>query len=113
MTIRTAILETRFLTGDQPLYDELVERFEQAELQMADVAKIAVMPRVRDAVLRHLEKDLGPMALPRIDTYYLRHPRLAALLPGRWFEPYIRTISIPRRLRRSISDLVGDGVIRV
>lgn len=54
-----------------------------------------------------------PMALPRIDTYYLRHRRLAELLPGRWFEPYIRTISIPRRLRRSISDLVGDGVIRV
>ena len=26
MTIRTAILETRFLTGDQPLYDELVAR---------------------------------------------------------------------------------------
>src|SRR5580765_3157208 len=29
MTIRTAILETRFLTGDQPLYDELVERFDK------------------------------------------------------------------------------------
>src|ERR1043165_1608707 len=27
MTIRTAILETRFLPGDQPLYDELVARF--------------------------------------------------------------------------------------
>src|SRR4030088_1440691 len=29
MTIRTAILETRFLTGDRPLYDELVERFDK------------------------------------------------------------------------------------
>src|SRR5260370_1676226 len=29
MTIRTAILETRFLTGDQPLYDELVARFDE------------------------------------------------------------------------------------
>src|SRR5467141_2690539 len=29
MTIRTAILETRFLTGDQPLYNELVERFDK------------------------------------------------------------------------------------
>src|SRR5207342_687496 len=29
MTIRTAILETRFLTGDQPLYDELVARFDK------------------------------------------------------------------------------------
>src|SRR4051812_16618913 len=28
MTIRTAILETRFLTGDRPLYDELVARFD-------------------------------------------------------------------------------------
>jgi [protein-PII] uridylyltransferase len=28
MTIRTAILETRFLTGDQALYDELVARFD-------------------------------------------------------------------------------------
>ncbi|MBK9676915.1 MAG: type I 3-dehydroquinate dehydratase [Betaproteobacteria bacterium] len=37
-----------------PGLDELVERFEQAELQMADVAKIAVMPRVRDDVLNLL-----------------------------------------------------------
>ena len=29
MTIRTAILETRFLTGDQPLYDELVDAVRQ------------------------------------------------------------------------------------
>ena len=29
MTIRTAILETRFLTGDQPLYDELVDALRQ------------------------------------------------------------------------------------
>src|SRR5712672_3412405 len=29
MTIRTAILETRYLTGDQPLYDELVARFDK------------------------------------------------------------------------------------
>src|SRR6202047_255887 len=29
MTIRTAILETRFLTGDQALYDELVTRFDK------------------------------------------------------------------------------------
>ena len=53
-----------------------------------------------------------PMALPRIDTYYLRSPRLMDLLPGRWFQPYIRAISIPRLIRRSISDRLGDGVIR-
>src|SRR5437764_456982 len=33
MTIRTAILETRFLTGDQPLYDELSERFDKDVVQ--------------------------------------------------------------------------------
>jgi [protein-PII] uridylyltransferase len=33
MTIRTAILETRFLTGDRPLYDQLVERFDKEVVQ--------------------------------------------------------------------------------
>src|ERR1700739_1720952 len=33
MTIRTAILETRFLTGDKLLYDELVERFDKEVVQ--------------------------------------------------------------------------------
>ncbi|HEY7843914.1 MAG TPA: [protein-PII] uridylyltransferase [Bradyrhizobium sp.] len=33
MTIRTAILETRFLTGDKQLYDELLERFDKAVVQ--------------------------------------------------------------------------------
>ncbi|MGM4931521.1 [protein-PII] uridylyltransferase [Tardiphaga sp. 20_F10_N6_6] len=33
MTIRTAILETRFLTGDQALYDELVTRFDAEVVQ--------------------------------------------------------------------------------
>src|SRR5690349_22721297 len=33
MTIRTAVLETRFLTGDQPLYDEMVVRFDKDVVQ--------------------------------------------------------------------------------
>src|SRR6478735_4315410 len=33
MTIRTAVLETRFLTGDRPLYDELVARFDKEVVQ--------------------------------------------------------------------------------
>src|SRR6201984_2465413 len=33
MTIRTAILETRFLTGDKPLYEELVSRFDREVVQ--------------------------------------------------------------------------------
>lgn len=97
-------------------------------LAEADIAAFAFPGgRASPAVCRALEPyfacactdELGlvvttsrPMALPRIETHYLRDPRLANLLPGRWFEPYIRAISIPRRLRRSLSDLVGDGVAR-
>src|SRR6201998_1370615 len=33
MPIRAAILETRFLTGDRPLYDELVSRFDREVVQ--------------------------------------------------------------------------------
>src|SRR3954464_10041843 len=33
MTIRTAILETRFLAGDRPLYGELLERFDKEVVQ--------------------------------------------------------------------------------
>src|ERR671935_1597594 len=33
MTIRTAILETRYLAGDRPLYDELVARFDKEVVQ--------------------------------------------------------------------------------
>ena len=33
MTIRTAILETRYLAGDKPLYDELVQRFDSEVVQ--------------------------------------------------------------------------------
>ncbi len=33
MTIRTAILETRFLAGDRPLYEELVARFDKEVVQ--------------------------------------------------------------------------------
>lgn len=41
MTIRTAILETRFLTGDQALYDELVTRFD-AEVVQGTAAEFVV-----------------------------------------------------------------------
>jgi [protein-PII] uridylyltransferase len=33
MTIRTAVLETRFLVGDRPLYEELVTRFDKQVVQ--------------------------------------------------------------------------------
>ncbi len=51
MTIRTAILETRFLTGDQPLYDELVERFDKEVVQ--DTASEFVTAKLAEREERH------------------------------------------------------------
>src|SRR6201990_3677476 len=51
MTIRTAILETRFLTGDQGLYDELVERFDKEVVQ--DTAAEFVTAKLAEREERH------------------------------------------------------------
>src|SRR6201746_840375 len=51
MTIRTAVLETRFLTGDQPLYDELVGRFAK-EVVQGTAAELATAQRA-DPEQRH------------------------------------------------------------
>ncbi|WP_375413663.1 [protein-PII] uridylyltransferase [uncultured Bradyrhizobium sp.] len=51
MTIRTAILETRFLTGDQPLYDELVQRFDKEVVQ--DTAAEFVTAKLAEREERH------------------------------------------------------------
>ncbi len=51
MTIRTAILETRFLTGDRPLYDELVERFDKEVVQ--DTAAEFVTAKLAEREERH------------------------------------------------------------
>src|SRR5882762_5810023 len=51
MTIRTAILETRFLTGDKPLYDELVERFDKEVVQ--GTAAVFVTAKLAEREERH------------------------------------------------------------
>src|SRR5579871_4952669 len=51
MTIRTAILETRFLAGDRPLYDELVERFDKEVVQ--DTAAEFVTAKLAEREERH------------------------------------------------------------
>src|SRR6201987_2561046 len=51
MTIRTAVLETRFLTGDQPLYDELVERFDKEVVQ--GTAAVFVTAKLAEREERH------------------------------------------------------------
>src|SRR5919198_1257655 len=50
MTIRTAILETRFLTGDRPLYGELVDRFDKEVVQ--DTAAEFVTAKLAELVER-------------------------------------------------------------
>ncbi len=41
-------------------------------------------------------------ALPRLDSYYLRHPAMVDLMPGRWLLPYIMAVSLPRLARRAL-----------
>src|SRR5205085_3723596 len=48
---RTAILETRFLTGDQPLYDQLVERFDKEVVQGSAAEFVAA--RLAEREQRH------------------------------------------------------------
>jgi [protein-PII] uridylyltransferase len=48
MTIRTAILETRFLTGDRQLYDELVARFDKDVVQGTAAEFVAAKLAERD-----------------------------------------------------------------
>jgi peptidoglycan/xylan/chitin deacetylase (PgdA/CDA1 family) len=45
-------------------------------------------------------------ALPRVDSYYLRHPRLVDRLGMWWFGWYIRACSVPRNARRGVQRLV-------
>jgi peptidoglycan/xylan/chitin deacetylase (PgdA/CDA1 family) len=45
-------------------------------------------------------------ALPRVDAYYLRRPRLAGLLAAPWFPWYVRACSVPRSARRALRRLV-------
>ncbi|TAK47690.1 MAG: [protein-PII] uridylyltransferase [Xanthobacteraceae bacterium] len=52
MTIRTAVLETRFLIGDRPLYDSLVTRFDKEVAQGTAAEFVAAKLAERDERLR-------------------------------------------------------------
>jgi len=45
-------------------------------------------------------------ALPRVDGYYLGHPRLVDLLARPWFSWYIRACNVPRVVRREMLRLL-------
>src|SRR5882724_7537412 len=90
MTIRTAILETRFLTGDKPLYDELVERFDKEVVQgtatefvTAKLAEREERHRRAAAVLRHPARDRDPARLHQPSRHAGCRTLHEALLPGR------------------------------
>src|SRR3978361_762923 len=65
MTIRTAILETRFLTGDPPLYDELVARFDREVVQ--GTAAEFVTAKLAEREERHRRAGQSP---------YMREPNV-------------------------------------
>ena len=55
--------------GDVPAVWLLLRATEQGRVQRELVSgRVLYHERIRNALLRHLEKDLGPMALPRIPT---------------------------------------------
>lgn len=99
MTIRTAILETRFLTGDKPLYDELVARFDKDVVQ--GTASEFVTAKLAEREERHRRggqsrylvepnvKD-GKGALRDLHTLF-------------WIAKYVYRV-------RDTSELVGRGV---
>src|SRR5215218_3883441 len=100
MTIRTAILETRFLTGDRPLYDELVARFDKEVVQ--GTASEFVTAKLAEREERHRRggqsryvvepnvKD-GKGALRDLHTLY-------------WIGKYVHGVERP-------GDLVGAGLL--
>ncbi len=46
-----------------------------------------------------------PLALPRVDAYYLRRGSLFGLLLGRWLAGYVRVRALPRALQRRLLGL--------
>ena len=52
MTIRTAILEARFLLGDRKLFDELVTRFDNEVVRNTATEFVAAKPAERERVRR-------------------------------------------------------------
>ncbi len=65
ITVRTALLEARFVCGDTPLYEEASRRF-KAEVQ-ADTARVFIAEKLAERDLRH--KKMG-------DTRYVVEPNV-------------------------------------
>src|SRR6201996_1257922 len=99
MTIRTAILETRFLTGDQPLYDELVSRFDREVVQGTAAEFVAAKLNEREE--RHRRA---------VQSRYLVEPNVKDGKGGLrdlhtlfWMAKYVYRV-------RDVEDLVDRGV---
>ena len=99
-TIRTALLEARYVCGDQALYEEAARRF-KAEVQ-ADTARAFIGEKLAEREVRH--KRMG-------DTRYVVEPNVKEGKGGLrdlhalfWIGKYIHDV------HRS-SDLVGAGLL--
>lgn len=49
-------------------------------------------------------------ALERIDTFYFRTPRKLSLLFGGLFDPYLKALSLPRNIRRRMSQAIWQRI---
>jgi [protein-PII] uridylyltransferase len=94
VTIRTALLEARFVWGDQPLYDEAAKRF-KLEVQ-ADTARQFIADKLAERDVRH--KKMG-------DTRYVVEPNVKEAKGGLrdlhtlfWIGKYAYNVSEPSQL---------------
>ena len=100
LTIRTALLEARYVWGDQPLYDEAAARF-QAEV-VAGTARAFVTEKLAERDMRH--KRMG-------DSRYVVEPNLKEGKGGLrdlhtlfWIGKYVHRV-------QTVTELVDKGLL--
>ncbi len=100
LTIRTALLESRYVWGDQPLYDEAAARF-QAEV-VANTARVFVTEKLAERDARH--RRMG-------DSRYVVEPNLKEGKGGLrdlhtlfWIGKYVHRV-------RTVAELVDKGLL--
>jgi [protein-PII] uridylyltransferase len=100
LTIRTALLESRYVWGDQPLYDEAAARF-QAEV-VANTARTFVTEKLAERDARH--KRMG-------DSRYVVEPNLKEGKGGLrdlhtlfWIGKYVHRV-------QTVAELVDKGLL--
>ena len=100
LTIRTALLESRYVWGDQPLYDEASTRF-QAEV-VANTARVFVTEKLAERDARH--KRMG-------DSRYVVEPNLKEGKGGLrdlhtlfWIGKYVHRV-------QTVAELVDKGLL--